>query len=565
MSDKEPFLVVRYQGQYAPESEGPKSMTLVYPTDMATGMHKEVRYTFGYDGSIVESTGLYKEPRIKRGIAPEELDRFAYSEDKGNALSTRQVGLEDAKAAIQGITKTFHDTRYFPYDPENPNDRQTGWSFTRMEYEETKQPLEWSRLEAAYLPVPPIPVATVISRKPNKPKPPDYVAIYEALCSDESIRQKGMEIIEAAELVPKVNSFLLDAQTLLTEEFGCKKDEATAVLSAWVESSAQALMHRPLQRLSMDPQEINGNVKKLLAVKAYMEHVGLALAKPKAMGTDVDSHPLLVYAGKMIASKGLLDLDRFHNEVYRPLKAYVEHAGKNDPEASRMLTLLTEVEQSVVKEVGKKHPGAYHMAEAAKPKELQPASFNAEGINVEGRVHYTSYHHVYTKAPVGNERQIELFLEKHGHDGYGLGPTETFTNEEKSALQEAFSVLAKQTGMAITIDKNKNALKDQLGFDIRTHGTKEQYLAFGEKLKGMLNKFSKVELHQLVDNHKTAQRDHTLMKLPASEGLLLVDGEVPASQRSTQMQKPSYAIPYANDTGTDNAAAQAKARLSRTR
>lgn len=121
MPETVPFLVVRYHNG----NRVPNSMTLVYPDDAKTGMHQEIRYAFDYFGKITESVGYYPAPTRQRGMAPAEPDPLRYSENKGNAVSTRTVTVSDLQAKIKeaGVKDIFNDTRDFAFDVDRPDAR----------------------------------------------------------------------------------------------------------------------------------------------------------------------------------------------------------------------------------------------------------------------------------------------------------------------------------------------------------------------------------------------------------------------------------------------------------
>jgi len=114
MADKEPFLVVRY------DSLALTSMTIIYPDDEETKMHREVRFEFGQK-DITRYEGVYPEtPRDRQG----KINTFVYSEgvidedgienkfkSPDNVISIKKVKPEAMAAEIEKIKEVYDDTR----------------------------------------------------------------------------------------------------------------------------------------------------------------------------------------------------------------------------------------------------------------------------------------------------------------------------------------------------------------------------------------------------------------------------------------------------------------------
>lgn len=172
MPETVPFLVVRYHNG----NRVPNSMTLVYPDDAKTGMHQEIRYAFDYFGKITESVGYYPAPTRQRGMAPAEPDPLRYSENKGNAVSTRTVTVSDLQAKIKeaGVKDIFNDTRDFAFDVDRPDARGGPVGYPRLSYAPAPKPPDWAMLSGLY-------VERAV--EPIKPKAPDYAGMYYELCT----------------------------------------------------------------------------------------------------------------------------------------------------------------------------------------------------------------------------------------------------------------------------------------------------------------------------------------------------------------------------------------------
>lgn len=132
MGNESPFLVIGYHDGAV------QSWTVVYPADPATSMHKEVRYSFT-DKGIVEQVGIY--PKVPDAYGGN--NSFSYSEDKGNALTTRTLTLEEFKEATKDVALVFGDwinhtgNREYAFIGEAPD-------FTRLEekYKAPEKPKE---------------------------------------------------------------------------------------------------------------------------------------------------------------------------------------------------------------------------------------------------------------------------------------------------------------------------------------------------------------------------------------------------------------------------------------
>jgi hypothetical protein len=326
LADEKPFLVARWEG-----GAGFTTLTVVYPEDAVTHLHKEVRYTLG-EKEITEQVGIYPKTLDRYGAQ----DVYAWSENKGNALSTRKVTLAEMRAATGAMLVLFDEKdglgRSFGYV------QLAGIGSDFFSDLAKKYPKDEPVLAKAEEPK----KVGIEEKSPPKEQAKDYVSIFNKLVTDP----------KWVSLLKKVKSRLAEVNMIekIEKDFG--------LTSPKVEENLPGAAHMLYSSLLMvEDAGFNGKLRPLKPMSdEKKEHINQIFAKSLELDTHLSANScgaLVMFmmddnAVGALGSHNHYTRNHFIMEQLADLtkKYKKDHAQEmNKPEVQHMLGELDEIKQ----------------------------------------------------------------------------------------------------------------------------------------------------------------------------------------------------------------------------